>query len=99
MDLPSLKMKKWDWFRDTNSTHKKVEKAFVAMLVENFATLNATRAPLKHKVMQMAVVFYLLQFGRSMTEYPPIKELLHIERILQQDVYYSYKRTSTHSKT
>lgn len=63
MDLPSLKMKKGDWFGNTNSTHKKVEKAFAAMLLDNLATLNATKAPLKHKVVRMAVVFHLLQFG------------------------------------
>ena len=45
------------------------------MLVGNIATLVATRVPPKHKEMQMAMIFHMLQYERPMIEYPHMKEL------------------------
>jgi hypothetical protein len=75
-DLPSLKVKKWEWYWDQNSVHKRAERIFAALPVHNIGTLVTAGAPPKRKEMQMAVIFHLLQFGRPMTEYPPMKELL-----------------------
>jgi hypothetical protein len=75
-DLPSLKVKKGEWYWDHNSVHKRAERTFATLPVNDIGTLVTTSAPPKRKEVQMAVIFHLLQFGRPMTEYPPMKELL-----------------------
>ena len=59
-----------------NSTHKRPKRAFVALPMGNVATMVATGAPPKKEKVQMVVIFHLLQFGRLMTKYPPMKDLL-----------------------
>ena len=76
-DIPALKVKKGEWFWDSNSVHKRAERAFAALPIGNIASLVAAGAPPKRKEVQMVVIFHLLQFGRPMTEYPPMKDLLH----------------------
>jgi hypothetical protein len=41
-DLPSLKVKKGEWFWDQNSMHKRIERSFAALPVGNIQTLVAT---------------------------------------------------------
>ena len=75
-DMPNMKLKRGEWYWDLNSTHKRAERAFAALPAGDIATMVAAGAPPKRKEVQMAVIFHLLQFGRPMTEYPPMKELL-----------------------
>jgi hypothetical protein len=75
-DMPAMKLKRGEWYWDLNSTHKRAERAFAALPTDDIATMVAAGAPPKRKEVQMAVIFHLLQFGRPMTEYPPMKELL-----------------------
>ena len=69
-------MKKGEWYWDYNSIHKRAERTFAALHVNDIGTLVTAGAPPKRKEVQMAFIFHLLQFGRPMTEYPPMKELL-----------------------
>lgn len=50
--------------------------AFVAMPMGNIATLAIVGVLFKHKEVQMAIVFHLLQFGSPMTKYHAMKEPL-----------------------
>ena len=75
-DLHSLKVKKSEWYRDHNSVHKHAERAFAVRPVHNIRALVTAGAPPKYKEVQMTIIFHLLQFGRPMTECPPMKELL-----------------------
>jgi hypothetical protein len=59
-----------------NSFHKRVERTFAALPIHNIGTLVTAGAPPNCKEVQMTVIVHLLQFGRPMTKYPPIKELL-----------------------
>jgi hypothetical protein len=69
-------VKKGEWYWNHNSVHKRVERTFAALYIHNNGTLVTTRAPPKCKEVQMAVIFHLLQFGKHMTEYPSMKDLL-----------------------
>ncbi len=71
-----MNVKKGEWYWDQNSVHKRAERTFAALSVYNIGILVTAGAPPKRKEVQMAVIFHLLQFGRPMTEYPPMKELL-----------------------
>ena len=75
-DMLAMKLKRGEWYWDLNSTYKRAERAFAALPADDIATMVAAWAPSKRKEVQMAVIFHLLQFGRPMTEYSPMKELL-----------------------
>ena len=75
-DLPFLKVKKGEWYWDQNSVHKRIERAFAALHVHNIGTLVTAVILPKCKKMQIIVIFHILQYGKSMTDYPPMKELL-----------------------
>ena len=42
-DLPSLKVKKWEWYWDQNSVHKRAERTFVALPIHNIGVDNITK--------------------------------------------------------
>ena len=69
-------MKQDEWYWDQNSVHKNAERTFAALPIHNIGTLVTVGAPSKRKEVQMTVIFHLLQFGRPMTKYPPMKEML-----------------------
>ena len=75
-DLPSLKVKKGEWYWDQISVHKRAERTFAVLPVNNIGTLITIGTPPKCNEVQMTVIFHLLQFGRPMTKYLLMKELL-----------------------
>jgi hypothetical protein len=95
-DLPSLKVKKGVWYWDQNSVHKRVERTFAAMYVNNIHTLVTTGAPPKRKEVQMTIIFNLLQFERPMTKYPPMKELLQFLGVPKVRILYFFSISVAH---
>jgi hypothetical protein len=79
-DQPSLGKKKGDLWWNYNSKYKKVERVFDVLPTNNIQTIIAQGAPPKCKEVQVAVIFYLLSFGRPMVEYKHMRGLLnHLE--------------------
>ena len=81
--MSTIKLKRGEWYWDLNSTHKRAERAFTALPAGNIVIMVAAGVPPKRKEVQMVVIFHLLQFGRPMTEYPPMKELLQFLGVLK----------------
>ena len=83
-------MEKGEWFWDHNSIHKRAKRSFALLVFNNIHTLVAVGAHPNRKEVQIDVFLHLLQFGKPMTEYPPIKELLQFVGVPKVGIFHFF---------
>jgi uncharacterized protein (DUF2132 family) len=81
-DIPSLGVKRDEYYWNQDSRHMKAERALSATSTDSILKALA-RAPRKRKEVQFAVLFHLLSLGRPMTEYEGLRDLLEHLRVLK----------------